>query len=79
MECMQCGGIGMVTETREMTLWRRRRRRCASCGCSWTTYEVHEHFIGPFIKMMAANRNRLMGELRSQRARNSLGQEGVGM
>jgi transcriptional regulator NrdR family protein len=64
--CADCGGESSVKDSRPVQNTIRRRRRCDSCGASWTTFEVDRESI---LKLREASQ--LFSELENHRKRMS--------
>lgn len=55
MTCPKCGcAESYIVDSREKTVGKRRRRKCKTCGCTWSTYEVPEDAIRALVKAVRA-------------------------
>lgn len=53
IKCSECGGESSVKGSRPVQNTVRRRRKCLSCGLSWTTFEIDRESI---LKLREAGR-----------------------
>lgn len=62
--CADCGADSQVKDSRPVQNTVRRRRKCLSCGATWTTFEIDRESI---LKLREASR--LFSELETHRKR----------
>lgn len=61
MRCIRCGCDTYTTETRERNdTYVRRRRKCASCGFLFTTYEFTDDVVNEVEGLLGGRKNAVM-------------------